>query len=268
VANDGGTPLLQLRKVSVLLDGRRALDSVSLEIAEGESAVVLGPNGSGKSTLIKVLAREVPMYRARGSHIRLRGRDDWGLFELRRTIGLVSTDLQASFGPGHEVVETVLSGLFGTIGLNRTLAVSGAMRASAAEAMGRAGVEHLAGRDLSTLSLGEARRVFMARALVNAPAALLLDEPNSGLDVRGRAELRATLRGLVSGGTSLILVTHDLEDVIQEVGKVIMLRDGKVFRCGGRRLLNDRTVSELFGLALCVERREGIMSMKPVDRIK
>jgi iron complex transport system ATP-binding protein len=259
---------LELRKVSVVLGGVKVLDSINLEIEEGESAVILGPNGSGKSTLIKVLAREVPMYRSRGSHLRLRGRDDWSLFELRQAIGLVSLDLQRAFGPGHEVMETVLSGFFGTIGLNYTLAVTDEMREKAEETLRRVGAENLVGRDISTLSLGEARRVLIARALVNDPRTLLLDEPNSGLDVKGREEFRGILRRLVSEGTSLLIVTHDLEDVIPEVSKVIMLKGGRIFRAGGRRLLNDAAVTELFGLALRVDVRGDVISLSPANRIK
>jgi iron complex transport system ATP-binding protein len=263
-----GEPLLQLRKVSVVLEGKNVLDSLSMEIAEGESAVILGPNGSGKSTLIKVLAREVPMYRAHGSHLRLRGRDDWSLFELRQAVGLVSSDLQKTFSAGHEVMDTVLSGFFGTIGLNYTLAVSSEMRQKARETLARVGASHLIGRDMGTLSLGEARRVLIARALVNEPRTLLLDEPNTGLDVKGRSEFRDDMRKLVAEGTSLLIVTHDLEDIIPEVSKVIMLREGRIFRIGGRRLINDAAVSALFGIPIHVEQRDGVYSMAPANRIK
>jgi iron complex transport system ATP-binding protein len=263
-----GEPLLQLRKVSVMLEGKKVLDSLSLEIAEGESAVILGPNGSGKSTLIKVLAREVPMYRAHGSHLRLRGRDDWSLFELRQAIGLVSSDLQRTFAAGHEVLDTVLSGFFGTIGLNYTLAVTAEMEAKAKGTLARMGAAHLIGRDMATLSLGEARRVLIARALVNEPRTLLLDEPNTGLDVKGRSEFRTDMRRLVSEGTSLLIVTHDLEDIIPEVSKVIMLKEGRIFRSGGRRLINDSAVSGLFGIDLHVEQRNGVYSMSAANRIK
>ena len=262
------TPLLQLRKVSVVLDGVRVLRSINMEIADGESAAILGPNGSGKSTLIKVIAREVPMYRNRGSRLLLRGRDDWGLFELRQAIGLVSGDLQKAFGPGHEVLDTVLSGYFGTIGLNHTLPVTNEMNLGAEASLRRMRALHLVGRDVPTLSLGEQRRVLIARALVNGPGTLLLDEPTSGLDVKGRSEFRALMRRLIAEGTSLLIVTHDLEDLVPEVSKVIMLREGTVLRSGGRRLLNDASVSALFGMPLHVSNVSGVLSMSPANIIK
>jgi iron complex transport system ATP-binding protein len=165
-------------------------------------------------------------------------------------------------------METVLSGFFGTIGLNHTLAVTEEMQAGAEASLRRMDVLHLVGRDVSTLSLGEARRVLIARALVNEPSTLLLDEPTSGLDVKGRSEFRIVMRRLIAEGTSLLIVTHDLEDIVPEVRKVVMLSNGKVLRSGGRRLINDASISALFGMPLHVEDRGGVISMSPANIIK
>jgi iron complex transport system ATP-binding protein len=148
------------------------------------------------------------------------------------------------------------------------LAVTEEMRRKAEASLRRMEVLHLVGRDIGTLSLGEARRVLLARALVNDPTTLLLDEPSSGLDVKGKSEFRATMRRLIAEGTSLLIVTHDLEDIVPEVRKVVMLRDGAVLRSGGRRLINDSSVSMLFGIPLHVEERGGVLTMSPANIIK
>jgi iron complex transport system ATP-binding protein len=106
------------------------------------------------------------------------------------------------------------------------------MRAASARALERMGIAHLAQRRLPTLSTGEARRALIARALVHEPRALLLDEPTAGLDFVAQRTLLETLRSLARAGTTLILVTHHLEEILPEIDQVILLREGRVAAAG------------------------------------
>src|SRR5690606_23084204 len=108
------------------------------------------------------------------------------------------------------------------------------MRAHADSALERADAGHLAQREYATLSTGEARRVLLARALVHAPRALLLDEPASGLDIVSRDRLLQTLRRLATEGVTLVLVTHHAEELIPEIRHIVLLRDGRVVAEGAR----------------------------------
>src|SRR6185312_5130878 len=95
----------------------------------------------------------------------------------------------------------------------------------------------------------EARRVMIARALVHDPEALVLDEPSNSLDIAALRDLRATLRNLAQSGTSLILVTHHLYEIIPEITRVVLVKGGRVF-CDGpkEKVLQKETLSELFGI--------------------
>ncbi len=108
---------------------------------------------------------------------------------------------------------------------------------------------HLAGRYTDELSSGEAKRVLIARALVHNPRALILDEPSNSLDLFAQRELRDILRRLANSGITLILVTHHLADIIPEMSRVILLREGRVVGDGAKtELLTKERLSAVFGV--------------------
>lgn len=255
---DVQTPLLDIDRATVMRDGRALLDNLSLAIAQGQHTAILGPNGSGKSTLVKLIERRLyPLVHDDGSPVvRIFGRDRWNVAELRGLLGVVSADLRREFEATNETASNaVLSGFFASMTLGLDHAVDDDMRERAAQALERVGAAHLAARDVSTLSTGEARRVLIARALVHRPRALLLDEPCAGLDPGTRRRFLDLLRDVARDCTTLVLVTHHVEEIVPEIGRVVMLRDGALFDQGPKAsLLADDRLSELFGWTMEVDR--------------
>jgi iron complex transport system ATP-binding protein len=132
------------------------------------------------------------------------------------------------------------------------------MEARAREVMELLEIKHLAERPTDELSSGESRRVLIARALVHRPKALVLDEPTNSLDMRSTHELREALRKIAAQGTSIVLVTHHLPDILPEMDRVILMRSGGVFADGGKRtVLTSENLTALFGLGIEVEERGG-----------
>jgi iron complex transport system ATP-binding protein len=257
----GPAPLLELADARVVRDGRAILDVDRLVLREGECVALLGPNGSGKSTLVGVLTRDVrPLAHEDGSPaVVLRGRERWDLFEARSLFGVVSNALQDEYSRGVTVRDAVLSGFFGSIGIYPHHQVTPEMRARVDALMRDLDVARLAGRAMSTLSTGEARRALIARALVHDPPVLVLDEPYAGLDPTARWHFGATVRDLAGSGRGLLLVTHHIEDIPPAVTRVVMLRDGRVFADGSKRdLITGERLTGLFGVPLTVEERDGV----------
>jgi iron complex transport system ATP-binding protein len=132
------------------------------------------------------------------------------------------------------------------------------MRRRAAESLEKMGAGHLARRLMNEMSSGEARRVLLARALVTNPRALVLDEPTTGLDVVGRHRFMERVRTIAREGTTLILITHHVEEIIPEIGRVILLREGRIAGDGAKRdMLTERHLSEAFDGRMKVEQSEG-----------
>jgi iron complex transport system ATP-binding protein len=152
--------------------------------------------------------------------------------------------------------DTILSGFFSSIGLWRHHIVTPEMQCLADEILARLEIGHLAARRLHELSSGEAKRLVIGRALVHAPTALVLDEVANSLDLRATHQLRETIRRIAASGTTIVLVTHHLPEIIPEIARVILLDRGRVLDDGAKtEMLTSRSLARLFGPSIEVGRR-------------
>lgn len=256
---------VDLNDATVLRGGNPILDHVSLSIRDGQHTAILGPNGSGKSTLMKLLSCQIyPLAReTEPQPVRIFGKTRWDVFELRTQLGIVSSDMHQTFVQDEDLNahDAVVSGFFASQGITQWRRVTPSMEEAAKEALDLMGVLSLSQRKLGTLSTGEARRVLIARALAPKPTALLLDEPTTGLDIASRFHLLETLRTLVVSGATLILITHHVEEIIPEIDRVVIIRDGKIYKDASKEaLLTDAVLSESFGIAVSIASRNGYFS--------
>ncbi|MFI5102243.1 MAG: ABC transporter ATP-binding protein [Terriglobales bacterium] len=251
-------PLLDLRNVRVMRGEKIALDDFSLCVHADEHVAVLGPNGCGKSTLIKTITRECyPMVRE-GSSMTILGQKRWNVFELRSLLGIVSNDLMSSCTGDASGLDVVLSGFFSSTRIFPNHAVDPKHGELAEAALAQLGVSHLAERAVQEMSSGEAKRVLIARALVHKPRALLFDEPCNSLDILAQHGLRETMRSLASSGIGIILVTHELPDVVPEIERVVLMSNGRIVADGPKEeVLQAERLSKLFGLKVELGRRDG-----------
>lgn len=250
------SPLLALANVRVMADETCILDLPALTIGAGESTAILGANGSGKSTLVKLIARQ--LYPAWGADVRIFGQDSWNVFELRKLLGIISTTMQLDFDaePPLETLDCVVSGFFASRGLWAHQHYTQDMVDASLAALEEVSATHLIGRSMASLSTGEARRVLIARALAHRPRALLLDEPCAGLDPAARHHFLDMLRDVARGGTTLILITHHIEEILPEIGRIVMLQGGRLLHDGAKAdLLTGETLTGLFGLPMTVAQR-------------
>jgi len=241
-------------------DERVALDGLTLSIGQGEHAAIIGPNGSGKSTLIKLISRDLyPMLKEdQPWSMRILGEERWRLFDLRNILGIVSNDWMQMCTCAYSAHEIVLSGFFGSVGIWPYHEVTPAMEEKTREVMELLEITHLAERNTVELSSGEARRILIARALVHDPQALMLDEPSNSLDLHATHELREAMRRLAQTGITILMVTHHLPDIIPEMQRVVLIRDGKVYRDGRKAdVLTSATLTGLFGIPVEVIERAG-----------
>jgi iron complex transport system ATP-binding protein len=250
--------LLDFLNISVMRGDRMVLHEITLRIQAGEHVAILGPNGCGKSTFIKTITRECYPLARTGSSLTILGKDSWNIFELRPLLGIISNDLMNTCTREITGLEVVLSGFFSSIGIQPYHDVTPAMLDKAQQVLDLLEASHLAARDMTAMSTGEGRRVLIGRALVHDPLALLLDEPSNSLDLHATHELRMLLSRLAQSRTGILLVTHHLADIIPEIDRVILLREGRVFADGAKAsLLTEDRLSELFGLPLELAQRDG-----------
>ena len=264
-------PVLELRNATLIRGRTRVFEDFSLTVAQLEHTAVLGPNGAGKSSFIRMLTLDDrPRATDNGAPpLRLFGRSSWDLSELRTRLGVVSGDLDAGFGLGTSGgrvrgLDVALSGLLGSHGVFSHHEVTDVMRDRARDALERVEAAHLAGRPLNELSAGERRRVLIARALITKPDALVLDEPTAGLDPVARYRFMESIRRLAREGTTLILVTHHIDEIIPEIQRVVLLKSGCVaFDGRAEEALTSERLETVFGGPVVVERSGGYYHVRP-----
>jgi len=258
-------PLLQIRKATVVRTGHRVLEGLSLSVENGQHSAILGPNGAGKSSLIRLIAHlDYPLDEGRGEPpVSIMGEELWNVFELRSRLGIVSGELENEILDGTlnrrtRGIDAVLSGFFASFGIFRHHEITPGMRERAGRSLERLEAGHLAERFIETMSLGELRRVMIARALVPDPPALLLDEPTTGLDLAARHRFLDTLRALARDGKTIILVTHHIEEIFPEIERVVLLSRGRIAFDGDKReALSPGRLSALYELPVTVQEQKG-----------
>lgn len=256
-------PLLQLRDAQVRRAGKTILRVDDFSIGEGESIALLGPNGSGKSTFVSLVTREVfPLHRDEPPVV-FRGDPRMTLAEAKGCTGVVSSTMQEQIRVHLTAADVVVGGLFGSLGVPLRRKPTEQQRQAALDALEQLGIADLAARDIMTLSTGQARRVLIARALVNDPDVLVFDEPCSGLDPEGMYYVRRTISKLAAEGRAIILVTHYLEDIVTEIGRVVLIKDGCVEATGPKEdMLTSENITRLFGVPIDVVMRDGSYYMQ------
>jgi len=263
------TPVIELCHLTSMRGGVRVLHDLTLAIARGQHTAILGPNGAGKSSLIRLLMLEDrPLASADVPPLRLFGRASWDLLELRRHLGVVTGDFDANFGWNTSRgrvrgLDVTLSGLFGSQGVFENHEVTDAMREQASEALRRVDAAHLAAKPLNEMSAGERRRVLIARALVTRPEALLLDEPTTGLDLVARHRFMESVRALARSGTTTIIVTHHVEEIVPEVRRVVLLKHGRIaFDGPPAEALSATRLEHVFGAPVVVTESAGYFHVR------
>lgn len=218
--------IINLQEAYVSYNGSAALDGVSLQVRAGESLVLRGPNGAGKTTLLTAINGLTPLL---AGSIRVFGLAPAGrtVLEVRRRIGYVAQ--VGAFDPRMPITvrESVMTGVYGRLGWRRR--VSEAAHAAVNATLDSLGLRPLAARPLGHLSGGEQRRVMIARALVQEPDILLLDEPTASLDDHTRADICSVIDELNrERGLTVLWVTHDLDSLPASCMRVIRMQRGRI----------------------------------------
>ena len=252
-------PFVQLERVSVVRGGRVVLDEVDLAILAGEQVALLGPNGCGKSTLLKTMTCELYPLAKPETRVRLFGRERWDLTELKKRLGVVQNEI-----PGKPMLkitgrEAILTGFFSSSTLWPNLEISSEMRDRAEAMLTVVGGEGLAEKLFGEMSAGQQRRILIGRALVASSGCLLLDEPSNALDLYAQRALRELMIQLSEAGTTMLLITHQVADIIPAMRRTLLMRQGRIVADGStQELLTAKRLSGLFELPVQVGERDGI----------
>lgn len=250
MTGQGPTQAFSTTDVAVRYPGAttNALDGVSMAVLGGQLYTVLGPNGSGKSTLMRSLLGVAP---AMAGSVSIDGRNlnTWTRKELALHIGVVAQTEALAFP--IRVRDFVAMGRYPHLGPLQ--AERDEDREAIRNALERSDTLHLGDRFAHTLSGGELQRVRLARALAQAPVALVLDEPTASLDIRHEMGILELLRASTRQGMTVVLVTHHLNTAARFADRMLLLSRGAVAAEGTpEEVLREDVLEEVYGWPVAV----------------
>jgi iron complex transport system ATP-binding protein len=261
-------PLIDIHNATIYRGNTRVFENFSLTIDQHEQVAILGPNGCGKTTLLKTMNREIYPVASDHSWLRILGKDRWNVWDLRSRIGIVSHELQMRYTKTNTGLHVVLSGYLSSIGIHGLLAsqLNNENKRRALEVMRDLAISDLAKKSLGEMSTGQQRRCLLARALVHDPDTLILDEPTAGLDLRSSFDLMGRIGGLIKAGKSLLLVTHQLNEIPPDVSRVVLLRQGKIVADGEKsQVLTEEHLFRAYDTRIRVSKVGGYYLASPGD---
>jgi iron complex transport system ATP-binding protein len=240
--------MISIENVHWTRNGEHILKEVNWEVGQGEHWAVLGMNGSGKTTLMNMVSGYEWPSKGQVSVLGYRyGEHD--LREVRKEIGLVNPKMDTMLHPRDCVKDIVISGYYASVGLYEK--VTEEVHRLAWNAMEKMGITRLADKPLGVLSQGERKKALIARALINEPKLLILDEPCSGFDMNAREVFLSQLENLstFSEELSMIYVTHHLEEILPFIKHVILMKDGRVLGAGKKEdVITSEIISKTFDI--------------------
>ena len=252
--------------------GRVILQDVNLEIQPGQRWVIFGPNGIGKSTIVSMMSSR--LFPSEGTLDILGHRmGTVDVFSLRPLIGLASRELAKQFPAGEDPLDAVVTASTGVTGRWKD-SYTAQQTQKARGLLERFGVGYLEGKSMWQLSEGEVSRVLIARALMNDPKLLILDEPTTGLDLGAREQVINALNeiGTEDSERAVVLVTHRLEEIPKGFDKIALIgrahtnpdATGKdpapgtvLFKGAIEDGLTDEWLSQLFNVSMSVHKTQG-----------
>jgi len=249
-------PTIVIDGVTVTREQRAIVHNISVSIAQGQRWVILGPNGCGKTTLLRAMA--LYLHPSSGNvHVSGMQLGKMDVRKVRSHIAYSSASLAADLRPALSVSDIVMTAKHGALE-PWWHEYSASDRSRALECLERVHVAHVAERTFGSLSSGEQQRVLLARALMNDPVVLLLDEPSARLDLGGREQLVQILEEFATSLPQLptVLVTHHVDEIPRCSTHLLLMRDGAAIASGPlSSTLTSENLSETFGLSLHVEQR-------------
>ncbi|HAA47334.1 MAG TPA: iron ABC transporter ATP-binding protein [Synergistaceae bacterium] len=249
--------ILSVNNVRFSYKSRPVLNSVSFSLKKNELLAILGPNGVGKTTLLKCINA---ILRPQGGSVLVGDRDLLSLsrMEIAKDIAYVAQRTETG---RLTVFDAILLGrrphIRWKVGREDLKKVDAIIRTF--------GLEDLSLRFLDEMSGGELQKVSIARALVQEPEVLLLDEPTSSLDLKNQQEILETIRHIVTGhGMAGIMTMHDLNSALRFADKVLFMKNGEIYSASERSEVTPEVVEAVYGLPVIIEKVRGQPVVMPL----
>ena len=253
------------KNINCFKNGCRVIKDLNLKISYSENVILIGPNGSGKSSLIEIINRNIYPVISYESKLKIFDKELINLWELRKRISTVNNDIKNRINPNLQVFDLILSGLYGKYGYISNKSERDHYKVESL--MKNMNISSLSKKCFSYLSEGEKQISLIARALINKPNILILDEPIANLDYKSKFFVIDKINELSKLNTKILCVTHDISMITKIYDRVIMLKEGVVIADGNqKKTINSKNLNKLYGINVEVTKNNGIWNINRLSK--
>ena len=255
-----------LKNINVYVDQKKILSNINIKLNYGENTLILGPNGSGKSTFLKLLNRSIYPINSNNSSFKVFNNENINIWYLRKKIGFLFKEMEQRVNNGVNLYDLISSGFSGIFNSRYSSLLSEKEKIKINNLIHEWELDNIIHNEFKSLSDGQKRRALLARALVYEPNILVLDEPFCNLDVKSSLILNQNLNKLINRSVNILYVTHNIESILPQTNRVILMKEGKIINDGcPYELINTEILSDLFNISIKVIEQQGYWRLVPFN---
>ena len=241
----------EFKCIDVVINQKKILSNINTKLNYGENVLILGPNGSGKSTFLKLINRSIYPIVNKDSSLKLFNEENINIWDLRRKIGFLFSEMQERVSYGVKVYDLISSGFTGTFNSRYSNMLTKEEYKIIDILIQELDLSDFINKEFANLSEGQKRRSLLARGLVYRPGLLVLDEPFTNLDIKSSYLLNKILIKLMNASVNIVYVTHSLESIIPKTNRVLLMKDGQIIDDGSpKEIITSINLSELFNISI------------------
>ncbi len=225
----------------------KVIKNLSIQLFYNERIIILGPNGSGKSSIVDLINRNIYPLVQEESHFKIFNEELIDIWKVRKYISTVNNEIKFRINKYLKVKEVLLSGLYGKFCKINNPQKEGLNKVK--ELIDKMSLNDIADKEFGYLSDGERQISIIARAIINNPKVLILDEPSVNLDLKSRIFLIEKIKNLSQLGICILCITHDISIITKDYSRLIFLKDREIIRDGKpSELMNSNNINKLFDI--------------------
>ena len=238
---------LDVKNTNAYKQNYKVIKNLSIKLFYNERTIILGPNGSGKSSIVDLINRNIYPLVEKESYFKIFNEELIDIWKVRKYISTVNNEIKLRINKDLKVKDVLLSGLYG-----RFCKINNPKKEElnkVKELIDKMFLNDIADKEFGYLSDGERQISIIARAIINNPKVLILDEPSVNLDLKSRIFLIEKIKNLSQLGICILCITHDISIITKDYSRIIFLKDREIIRDGKpSELMNSKNINKLFDI--------------------
>ena len=238
---------LDIKNTTAYKNDYKVIKNLSIKLFDKERIIILGPNGAGKSAIVDLINRNIYPIVKKDSYFRIFNDELIDIWKVRKYISTVNNEIKLRINKDLKVKDILLSGLYGKFCKINNPKIEDLIKVK--ELIEKMLLNDIADKKFGYLSDGEKQISIIARAIINNPKVLILDEPSVNIDLKSRIFLIKKIQDLSQLGISILCITHDISIITKDYNRVIFLKDREIIRDGKpSELMTNKNINQLFDI--------------------